>query len=629
MSQGRYVSGELVRSVYVVNMQSGGGGGGAVDSVFGRTGDVTAASGDYEAFYVKKNDGNVAQTISGGGGLVLADTFNVSGITTVRSDILPAVSGGANLGSAAVPFGTGYFSSGTVFVGEAQLTATGSALYLNGSVMSTGESIASGAIPPGNALRQPVWTLLNQPDPVNQGSTWLSQGNTLDASYPGVAFYAYDYQAITGGPATSGAYSEVSTNGNWGGIENNVGTYTLKVRAAWPFGVSEEQTLNITVNPFTLTRDTMFGELDGLQAWVDPFSSAPEATDYIAFSGAIVQNTGGDYVLDTSGEFVAEAADYAFLYSTTADIVIAFRLASNGSVNGIRYWTNAPALIQGTNFGTGNGSFITNSTAITAASGSRIRDKALPIGGYYRVGLGSQHYLALNETTSGVFNNFGTRDTDWSYGFLLEDDWVCNGYLAQMLAPSGERGVAGPFFSNQIGAYFISSSSFEYYGYGNSQNGYFTSSDSDWDALSRGLIIASGGSLITVTYDGTSTDTWKLYVDNELLTDNTTMDTYMSSSPQTIAELHFGNFATQATITGYQASEQEPGAWPFRLNSLFVANGTAFTASQISGLVANKTDLTAAPDYGSIDVYGKFTATGITKTKGTTVNYERKDFNFS
>ena len=148
MSQGRYVSGELVRSVYVVNMSSGGGGGGAVDSVFGRTGDVTAASGDYEAFYVKKNDGNVAQTISGGGGLVLADTFNVSGITTVRSDILPAVSGGSNLGSAALPFGTGYFDSSTVFVGEAQLTATGSDLYLNGSLVSTGESIASGAIPP-------------------------------------------------------------------------------------------------------------------------------------------------------------------------------------------------------------------------------------------------------------------------------------------------------------------------------------------------------------------------------------------------------------------------------------------------------------------------------------------------
>ena len=79
----------------------------------------------------------------------------------------------------------------------------------------------------------------------------------------------------------------------------------------------------------------------------------------------------------------------------------------------------------------------------------------------------------------------------------------------------------------------------------------------------------------------------------------------MSTSPQTIPELHMGNFATQATITGYQANEQRPGAWPFRLNSLFVANGTAFTASQISGLVANKTDLTAAPDYGSISMcYG-------------------------
>jgi len=84
MSQGRYISGELVSSVYVVNMTSGGGGGGAVDSVFGRTGDVTAASGDYELFYVKKNDGNVAQTINGGGGLILADTLNVAALQKLK-----------------------------------------------------------------------------------------------------------------------------------------------------------------------------------------------------------------------------------------------------------------------------------------------------------------------------------------------------------------------------------------------------------------------------------------------------------------------------------------------------------------------------------------------------------------
>jgi hypothetical protein len=630
MSQGRYVSGELVRSVYVVNMSSGGGGGGAVDSVFGRTGAVTAASGDYEVFYVKKNTNGQTQTISGGGLLVTEGALNVTGIVTVGNDILPAISGGSNLGSATLPFGSGYFSSGSLFVGDAHVTATGDDLYLNGSIMATGASIAQGAVPPGNALRVPVWSTLNQPAAVNQGSAWLSQGNSLDATYPAIAYYAYDYEAVTGGPATSGSISYVSSNGNWGGIENNVGTYTLKVRAAWPFGVSDEEIINITINPFTLTRDTMFGDLDGLQAWIDPSSSANEAVDYIAFPGAIVLNDDGDYVLDVSGEFVAQSADYGFFYSASTDTVVSFRLANNGSVSGgARYWTNAPALVQGTTFGGGNGTVFSGSNNISVAQNTRIRGKILPLGAYYQAGLGSQHYLSLQETTSGTFADFGTRDTDWSYGFLMEDDWVCNGYLAQMLAPSGTRGVTGQFFANQIGGFSIGNDSpFEYYGYGNSQNGYFTSSDS-WNASSRGYIIAESGSLVTVVYDGTATDTWKLYVDNTLLSSNTSMDTYMSTSPQAIANLHFGNFATQATITGYQANYQRPGAWPFRINSLFIANGTAFTSTQVADLVTNKTDLTGAANYGAIDVLGTFTSSGIDNTKGSTVTYERKDFSFS
>ena len=44
---------------------------------------------------------------------------------------------------------------------------------------------------------------------------------------------------------------------------------------------------------------------------------------------------------------------------------------------------------------------------------------------------------------------------------------------------------------------------------------------------------------------------------------------------------------------------------------------------------ANKTDLTGATNYGSIDVLGTFTSSGIDNTKGSTVTYERKDFSFS
>jgi hypothetical protein len=149
MSQGRYVSGELVSTVYVVNMTSGGGS--AVDSVFGRTGAVTAASGDYEVFYLKKDTDGQTQTISGNGLIVTDGPLTVTGDLTVGSDILPVVSGGSNLGSASLPFSSGYFSSGSVFIGDSHLTSTGNDLYVNGQVVyQSFETLSDFALQPAS-----------------------------------------------------------------------------------------------------------------------------------------------------------------------------------------------------------------------------------------------------------------------------------------------------------------------------------------------------------------------------------------------------------------------------------------------------------------------------------------------
>jgi hypothetical protein len=149
MSQGRYVSGELVSTVYVVNMTSGGSS--AVDSVFGRTGAVTAASGDYEVFYLKKDTDGQTQTISGSGLIVTDGPLTVTGDLTVGSDILPVVSGGSNLGSAALPFSSGYFSSGSVFIGDSHLTSTGNDLYVNGQgVYQSFETLSDFALQPAS-----------------------------------------------------------------------------------------------------------------------------------------------------------------------------------------------------------------------------------------------------------------------------------------------------------------------------------------------------------------------------------------------------------------------------------------------------------------------------------------------
>jgi len=85
MSQGRWVNGELVTSVYVVNQTSGGGGGGGVTET-----EVTGIVSGYIA----------------------------SGIS---SDIIPTASGAYDIGSAAMPFKDGYFTSGSLYLSDSHL----------------------------------------------------------------------------------------------------------------------------------------------------------------------------------------------------------------------------------------------------------------------------------------------------------------------------------------------------------------------------------------------------------------------------------------------------------------------------------------------------------------------------
>ena len=84
MSQGRWVNGELVTSVYVVNQTSGGGGGGVTET------EVTGIVSGYIA----------------------------SGIS---SDIIPTASGAYDIGSAAFPFKDGYFTSGSLYLSDSHL----------------------------------------------------------------------------------------------------------------------------------------------------------------------------------------------------------------------------------------------------------------------------------------------------------------------------------------------------------------------------------------------------------------------------------------------------------------------------------------------------------------------------
>ena len=102
---------------------------------------VVAAAGhavlaDYNAFTASSNlfDGELYTTGNVGIGTTTpATALEVVGDITVQGHILPSASNTYDLGSATMPFRSGYFSAATVYIGDTTLSSSGSDLLLNGT----------------------------------------------------------------------------------------------------------------------------------------------------------------------------------------------------------------------------------------------------------------------------------------------------------------------------------------------------------------------------------------------------------------------------------------------------------------------------------------------------------------
>ena len=446
-------------------------------------------------------------------------------------------------------------------------------------------------------FKAPVFTTLNDPDPVNQGETWVTTGTELDESYPGIAFYAYDY---TG----TGTYTDVSSTGNIGGQEDTPGTYTIKLRAGWPFGQSEEQTLTIQVNPFVLSRETMFGDVSNYQSYV---GNSVDAYRAVGFTGAVV-NSGGSYYLDRSGAYDAQALECYFFYDAFDDILWAFRISSGGTIQGTYWWSSISDITDGVVLPSG-GTSLGNSGTQAAAIASRVQGKRVPFGGEYKTGMGGTKALQIIPTDNSVDNVF-TRTNAWSYSVLLQDDWMSGAVFNQMLAPTGVD-----FTVMTIGGYAISTSPFEYIAYGDHDSGPFdTSSNSvTWNIATENYVIAESGQLVTVTYDGTNTT--RFWKESRVIFQSTSPYTYYSTNTLTNPTLRFGDY-TGSNVTTAPQTYGELGGWNCRFSDLMIAAGTEFSEAQISGLVQNKSDFTAAAAYSDVDMHILASGTGIGAIKG-------------
>lgn len=462
---------------------------------------------------------------------------------------------------------------------------------------------------------KPVVTPVDPPA-VDQGVTTTAT-QTADAGWPGLVWYFYDY---TGTP---GSFNRSSSSGIVGVQENTPGTYTMKVRAAWPFGISDAQTINIVVNAFTLTQDTMFGGIDGLRLSANLSSSSSWSNNWLPVQGAVAYDSGA-YTFDV-GSIEADTANCIAFYDYVADQLLAFKYNSGGTIDGVYEWTGVTALpAQGSTLGNSFTQFMSDSGQKAAATSSVIAGKKAAVsGGYYHAGLGSSHYLEI--TPSGTeFNNFGASSTDWSYGFVLADDWMADGSFSQMLAPTG-----ADYFINGITGYGIGASPYEYVVYGNSTSGPYTTSSNGatWNIQTNGWKIGEAGDLVVVTYDGTGTDTWKLYVEGTLIWSSSNHYLYMSSSTTPTA-LRLGDFTDANGITSYPTAYEDLTGWYARLDSIFVANGTAFSQAQVTELTADKADLSLSDNYASITTLAEFDGTGVTNVKGG-ASYSRGDISFT
>ena len=456
--------------------------------------------------------------------------------------------------------------------------------------------------------KKPVVTAVN-PVAVNQGELWTA-AQTVDSPWPNLSWYFYNY---TG---TASSYNEFSSSGTVGGIENTPGNYTIKARAAWPFGISDEVTINVTVNTFTLTGDNLFGGVTGMQG---SFSFYPNSqNNYLALQGAVVRS-GEDFVFD-NGSIVSDSANCIAFYSYTEDILVAFRYDASNAIEFVYKFYNVTTLPVQNSVMPSSGSYYVSLTSIDNASiASSVNGKRVPLGSYSG-GIGGTHYLSITPAAN-EFNNFGSSGYSWSYGFRLVDDWVSGATGSQMLSPTGAN-----YFVNAVAAYAIGSSPYENVLYGDRNSGPFdsTTTGTSWDISSDSWLIGSAGDLVIVTFNNT-TNTWKFYVEGVLKVTSTNVATYMDSTTS-VSELRFGDVGG-SNATDYPTSYGDLGGWPYRISSIFVANGTEFSQSEVTEIVADKADLTASDNYTDFTTLATMDGSGITSVKGS-ATYARGDVDF-
>ena len=125
--------------------------------------------------------------------------------------------------------------------------------------------------------------------------------------------------AIEDNGGLSGIGINYTTGAMGGGQQASPGTYTVKLRASTPFGMSDSFPVTFTINAFTLSMDTIFGDAESLLVGDDDVIDA----QYVALaSGGVVVNDGVNYVIDRDNDVLSNATEHALYYDNTNNALI-------------------------------------------------------------------------------------------------------------------------------------------------------------------------------------------------------------------------------------------------------------------------------------------------------------------
>ena len=472
-------------------------------------------------------------------------------------------------------------------------------------------------------LKQINFTSAGYATTINEG-TQVSYTATVDDS--NAVFAIEDNGGLTG------IGINYSTGAMGGGQQASPGTYTVKLRASTPFGMSDSFPVSFTINAFTLSMNTMFGDAESLLVGDDDVTNA----QYIALgSGGVVANDGVNYVIDRDNDVLSNATEHALYYDNTNNALIGFRYDSGGSLNGIGRWTSVTTAVDGTDVGSGS-MWTTDSGRLSAIGSTQscLRGVNLgistlagigtttggfqPVSQYNGAYLHSPFYMRIVPSDSAL-DNFGTDITGsdyWSYGFTLEDPWLL-GSPMQMLAPESTTNGWTRF---GLTRYYIGTSAFNRSCYGNASGLYDTTSGFDATNIARYQDqnnIAPAGSTVQVFYLGGSLNDVLVYINGELVLTNTSAYVYMKNSGSTSQPaLSFGDISNQ-TSEKIPDGEDELVTWSPRIRDLWICNSDGLGTDQVAGISTfNNRNLEEYVGYSSITTYITLTDSAITAVKG-------------